>query len=213
VAAAYPHHQLPVGLGWCAYGVRATGRKSVGMVDGRHRPSCHSRVADLAVVASVSVVQPRAPRTDGHATVAILGVHDRTRLSWNGARHVPVPLLPGVCPCLFPGASRFGRGRGKMASTAPVAGIEAGGNYSVVTSQFRVLFAIELSPSPDARSMRVAQRRAAHRGLSLRRALTDHTRFGAVRSGALRLDLRTAAEKAQRPASGVYSVQSISQDG
>ena len=58
----------------------------------------------------------------------------------------------------------------------------AGGNYSVVTSQFRVLFAVELSPPPDARSMRAAQRRAAHRGLSLR------------------LDLRTAAEKAQRPA-------------
>jgi len=42
-----------------------------GMVDGRHRPSC-TGVADLAVVSSVSVVQPRAPRTDGHATVAYL---------------------------------------------------------------------------------------------------------------------------------------------
>src|ERR1700726_3769626 len=140
------------------------------MVAGRARARCTSRVADLAVVASVSVVRPRAPRTDGHATVAVPGVHDRTRLSGNDARHVPVPLFSGVGPCLLPGAPRVGRGRGKMASTARVAGIGAGGNYSVVTGQFRVLFAVELSPPPDARSMRVAQRRAAHRGLSLRRA-------------------------------------------
>jgi len=46
--------------------------------------------------------------------------------------------------CLLPGAPRFSRGRGKMASTTRVAGIGAGGNYSVVTGQFRVLFAVEL---------------------------------------------------------------------
>jgi len=46
--------------------------------------------------------------------------------------------------CLLPSAPRFSRGRGKMASTTRVAGIGAGGNYSVVTGQFRVLFAVVL---------------------------------------------------------------------
>jgi hypothetical protein len=67
---------------------------------------------------------------------AVLGIYGRTRVSGNDARNVSLPLFPGVGPCLLPGAPRFGRSRGKMARTSPVAGAGAGagGNYNVVAS-------------------------------------------------------------------------------
>src|SRR6185437_6373536 len=58
-----------------------------------------------------------------------------------------------------------------MACAARVAEVWPDDNDGAIANQLRVLFAVERSPPPDTCGMRVAEYRAAHRGLSVRRLL------------------------------------------
>src|SRR6185312_6849823 len=74
-----------------------------------------------------------------------------------------------------------------MACAARVAEVWPDDNDGAIANQLRVLFAVERSPPPDTCGMRVAQYRAADRGLSVRRLLPRVARSHSLSPGCRRI--------------------------